>query len=126
MAFTIDDEVFTSHYQIEDSLITFWGLFGIVLHSTVFPIFKNRHYSDNYYVTRTVLDQRLINATEFRLVLDITINRGEEDEEPFFAELVLTPTDEIPTNAPMQRAGRLPCHGNRYLLRPHLCCHRFV
>ena len=55
---------------------------------------------------------RLINATEFKLVLDITINRGEEDEEPFFAELVLTPTDEIPhqrTNAGV--AGRLSCHG---------------
>lgn len=102
MAFTIDDDVFTSHYQIEDSLITFWG--G-VRDSSAFnslPYFQEYNYSDNYYVTRTVLDQRLINATEFKLVLDITINRGEEDEEPFFAELILTPTDEIPhqrTNA---------------------------
>lgn len=78
---------------------------GVVRDSSAFnslPYFQEYNHSDNYYVTRTVLDQRLINATEFKLVLDITINRGEEDEEPFFAELVLTPTDEIPhqrTNA---------------------------
>ena len=80
MVFSIDDEVFTSHYQIEDSLITFWG---VVRDSSAFnglPYFQEYYYSDNYYATRTVLDQRLINATEFKLVLDITINRGEEDE----------------------------------------------
>ena len=96
LSFTIDDEVFTSHYQIEDSLITFWG---VVQDSSAFnslPFFQEYNYRNNYYTTRTVLDQRLINATDFKLVLDITNNPGEVDEEPLFAELILTPTTEIP------------------------------
>lgn len=102
MSFAIDDEIFTSHYQIQDSLITFWG---VVQDSSAFnslPHFQEYNYRNNYYASRTVLDQRLINATDFKLVLDITINPGEVDEEPRFAELILTPTTEIPfqrTNA---------------------------
>lgn len=102
MAYTPDEEIFTSYYQIKDSLITFWG---VVRDSSAFnslPYFQELNYRDNYYATRTVIDQRLINATEFQLVLDITQNRGEEDEEALFADLILSPTERIPfqrTNA---------------------------
>ena len=91
-----DDAVFTSHYQVVDSLITFWGVVRDRSTFNSLPYFQELNYRNNYYSTRTVINQQLINATEFQLVLDITRNRGEDDEVPLFADLILSPTESIP------------------------------
>ncbi len=96
LPYIIDDAVFTSHYQIVDSLVTFWGVVSDRSAFNSLPYFQEFNYRNSYYATRTVIDQRLINATEFQLVLDITRNRGEEGEVPEFAKLILSPTTSIP------------------------------
>ena len=94
VSYELNDPLSTSYYQVEDTIIGFWGISRNVSLLNSLPYFQELDLGSNYYESRKVISLKSLYSNHFEFTIEFINNEGEEDLR--FARFIIAPADSIP------------------------------